>query len=211
MIQMMVAGWVHFKNTEMEKEKVLTEDDFYLKYHCEYNRVLQAKLAAEEDNGRTTIADMGSYGGCMYETYGEEYKRVEEMLVGNHKRIWTIITCGEWEGICAGWHYINRTGYLITEEEWETGDEVYVTWDTSELREQWESLPLEALHELIGMEICDMGDDGEDVRDDNFYIWEEMDELRRDEILQKYKEQIDGKKEQEEEPPHHCGLDTTES
>lgn len=168
------------------EEKVLTDDDFYAKYHPEFNKVLQ-----KERKPGIKSEDLCSYGGCMYETFGEEYEIVQAMCKENPKRVWTIITVGEWEGICAGWHYVNRTGYLITDEEWENDNETYVSWDNTELHEQWDSLPVEALEEVIGEALQHRTEmDLEEIRDENFYKWEELGEQERDRILEKYKNQI---------------------
>ena len=163
----------------------LTDDDFFSKYTCEYNRVMQSKLAEQEDNGRTTIEDMAPYNGCMYETYDEEYQRVKEMVAQNPKRVWTIINCDGWEGIVAGWHWINRTGYLITEQEWSSEEEEYTCYDNSELREQWDSLPAEAIEEVTSIKVTGE-DDLEEVKDEEFYQWEELDEEYREEIMNRY-------------------------
>jgi len=59
--------------------------------------------------------------GCMFETYGPELDFVQSQ---NPKTIWTLID-GENDNIVyiAGFHLVNRIGYLITEVPWETGDE----------------------------------------------------------------------------------------
>ena len=100
------------------------DDVFYEKYNPEYNQLLLAKkeyfelgLAAE---------DMCSFGGCMYETYGDELERVLQMVGENPKRVWTIIECDDTVTICSGFHYVNRMGYLITAEEWTDDNEHYL-------------------------------------------------------------------------------------
>lgn len=171
-----------------EKKEQLTDEDFFSKYTCEYNQIKQRELAAQEDNGRTTIADMTPYEGRMYETFDEEYARVKEVLDSNPRRIWTLIDNNDgWTGICAGWHYVNRMGYFITEEEYQNENEEYTCYDTTELREQWDKLPMEAI-----LEIGDVQEDEiesmepEDIRDEYFYCWEELDEETRDNTLAKY-------------------------
>jgi hypothetical protein len=103
--------------------KKLTEDQFYAKYNPEINQVL-LKSKAEGINPE----DITAYGGCMYETYGEEYERVKQIALENPKRVWTILDPGGRHlVIAAGYHYVNRFGYLITEEEWSDPMEEY--WD----------------------------------------------------------------------------------
>lgn len=72
------------------------------------------------------IDDNASFDGCMFETYGEELEFVKEMAKKN--RVVTIIEsdegCEEDEDgfitpsmyFVSGMHFVNRIGYLITEE-----------------------------------------------------------------------------------------------
>lgn len=68
-----------------------------------------------------------SFGGCMYETYSPEIDYVFE-LSKTTKKVWTIIE-GDHDTISysAGFHYVNRLGFLVTEKEWETGTEEVMT------------------------------------------------------------------------------------
>ncbi len=87
----------------------MTEDEFYDVYKPQKNH----------------LNDNASFDGCMYEAYGEEVKYVFE-LAGRENRVWTIIE-GDDDGKLyyeAGFHYVNRLGFLVTEKEWETGDEL---------------------------------------------------------------------------------------
>ena len=52
----------------------------------------------------------------MYETYGEE---LEYVIKTDSKYIWTLIQGDMCEIILAGYHYVNRLGYYITEVPWE--------------------------------------------------------------------------------------------
>lgn len=61
-----------------------------------------------------------SYDGCMFETYGEEKEFVAKQ---HHKKIWTIVDAEGELVIIAGWHFVNRMGYLITEKEWDNEDD----------------------------------------------------------------------------------------
>lgn len=176
----------------MQDNKKLTDDDFYNKYTCLYNQIKQAELNKDDDNGQLTIADMAPYDGCMYETYGSELDYVRGVVYKNPKTVWTIIDNNDgWYGIVAGYHWVNRQGYLITEQEWENEYEEYTIYDSTELREQWDSLPKEAI-----MIICDIeyiGDTPEELqwyKDENFYKWEEISEEIREEIMNKFKSGI---------------------
>jgi hypothetical protein len=52
----------------------------------------------------------------MFETYGEEVEFVRNY---DPKYVWTNLTGDESDLICAGYHYVNRIGYYITEVPWE--------------------------------------------------------------------------------------------
>lgn len=123
-----------------------------------------------------------------WETYGEEYIHVLEVLSKTPKRVWTTIDCDGWYGVTAGYHYINRQQYIITNEEWETGTEEYTIYDTGPLREIWESLPKEAVEEILGYKIDHEygSDEWQEKLDDEFYIFEEYPDTQRDEIVKKY-------------------------
>jgi len=120
-----------------------------------------------------------------WETYGEELDYVRAC---NPDTIWTIIDNNDgWYGIVAGYHYVNRMSYLVTVEPWTDENEEYTIYDTTELREQWDKLPKEAIMEVCGIEY--IGDDPDELelyKDDNFYEWEEMSEQDRDNTLAKY-------------------------
>jgi len=90
------------KQIIMAKKKQKTDDDFYEKFNPIKNMV--------DDNA--------SFDGCMFETYGEELMFVQEVNSGCPKKVWTILDCDGNLYIGAGYHHINRMGYLITEEEW---------------------------------------------------------------------------------------------
>lgn len=105
-------------------EKQATDTDFYDKYTTQHNQVLLKELYSLGDTGSILPEDMCSFGGCMYETFGEELDYVRTMP---NKRIWTIVdTDGDDLLIIAGFHFVNRLGYLITDEEWEDEFEEYL-------------------------------------------------------------------------------------
>ena len=62
-----------------------------------------------------------SWSGYMFETYGEEEEFIKQYP--NERCIWTYMDTGD-GGTCvgAGWHFVNRIGYFITENEWTDED-----------------------------------------------------------------------------------------
>jgi calcineurin-like phosphoesterase family protein len=100
-------------------EKQLTIEDFYNKYTTEHNQVLLKTLKEG-----ISPDDMCSFGGCMYETFGEEVEYVKQVP---NNRIWTVVD-GDGDDliIIAGYHFVNRLGYLITNEAWEDEYEEYI-------------------------------------------------------------------------------------
>jgi len=85
----------------------ITEDNFYEVFKPQQNH----------------LDDNASFDGCMYETFGEEVDYVFN-LAKTTKRVWTIIE-GDDDTIfyCAGFHYVNRIGFLVCEVEYEDGQE----------------------------------------------------------------------------------------
>ena len=92
--------------------KKKTDDDFYEKFNPIKNH----------------IDDNASFDGCMFETYGEELEFVQKTKETKPKTIWTILDCNGKLYVGAGYHYVNRFGYLITEEEW-TDEEQEMDYD----------------------------------------------------------------------------------
>ena len=56
----------------------------------------------------------------MYETYGEEVEFVQK---ADNRYIWTYLQGDESDLVCAGYHYVNRLGYYISEIPWENEDD----------------------------------------------------------------------------------------
>ena len=52
----------------------------------------------------------------MFETYGEEVEFVSKY---DPKYVWTYLQGDMSDLICAGYHYVNRLGYYITEVPWD--------------------------------------------------------------------------------------------
>jgi len=89
------------------------------------------KLTEEQFDGYFTLVDNhidtnASFDGKMFETYGSELELVREMAKQN--RVITIIESDEGSDVdeegftspnmyyVSGMHFVNRIGYLITEE-----------------------------------------------------------------------------------------------
>jgi hypothetical protein len=96
----------------------LTEDEFYERF----NPIKNHFYSNPEDC---------SYDGCMFETYGKEVDYIKELMAdGGKASVWTII---ETEGnfyFVSGWHYVNRFGYLVTNEPVPEDEEYEVKLDT---------------------------------------------------------------------------------
>ena len=61
-----------------------------------------------------------SFGGLMFETYGEEYDYVAAIGLKEPNRIWTYIDDEEGHTcIVNGWAFVNRIGYFITEKPYD--------------------------------------------------------------------------------------------
>ena len=93
-------------------------ETFEEKYKPQINHILKAKYPKDEPTGLT------GWGGIMYETYGDEYDYVREVAEKEPKRVWTLVDGDNGElVIIAGWHFVNRMNYVITEKPWLTGAE----------------------------------------------------------------------------------------
>jgi len=164
-------------------KKVLTETDFFNKYNIEYNQVLQKELSKQEDNDQTTIEDLAPFEGCMYETYGEEFERVKEVLAKSPKKIWTLIDNNNgWFGIVAGFYIVNRVGYLISENEWSDENEEYVIQDDNEFNCWFDNLPASEKIKIIkDANITDMRGIME--------TWVDLDYYEKEFLFTKYNQQ----------------------
>ena len=85
---------------------MISEDEFWEKFKPVKNHFLP--------NG-------APFSDCMFETFGEELEFVRKQ---KPEHIWTILE-GDDDTLFygAGYHLVNRLGYLITEVPWITGDE----------------------------------------------------------------------------------------
>ena len=71
---------------------------------------------------KNTIAD---YRDIAFETYGDEVKFVCDQ---DPKKIWTEVDGDYGTYIIAGYHYVNRMQYYVTEEAWEDEYTEIPTW-----------------------------------------------------------------------------------
>ena len=91
-------------------------DNFYEKYHPLPNHFY-------------TNPEDCPWDGCMLETYDREIEYV--LSFANNpalqRNLWTIVEGDDGQVcICAGYHLVNRMGYLITDEPWGDEGECYV-------------------------------------------------------------------------------------
>lgn len=99
----------------------VSEEEFYDKYVPKTNHIL---LADKDDNIDET--DIAPFGGKLYETFGPEYDYIRSMSMNDEtkKHIWTIVeNDDETFSAIAGFHIVNRYGFMITERPWKTGEE----------------------------------------------------------------------------------------
>jgi hypothetical protein len=98
----------------------ISEDTFHSEYKPVINHIVRAKAAPEIGD-----AEICSFGGSMYETYGrqESYVRGMAQDAKTKKRVWTVVDVDGELCIIAGFHFVNRFGYIITEKEWVSGGE----------------------------------------------------------------------------------------
>lgn len=78
----------------------LTEDEFFAQF-----KPIKNHLVPET-----------SYEGCMFETYGAELEEVKKALASNPLTIWTIVSVDGEMIISQGYNFVDRVGYLITEQ-----------------------------------------------------------------------------------------------
>lgn len=79
----------------------LPEDEFYEKYTPTINHLVHD----------------APFGGTMYETYGVEIDFINDFKDSEHKaKLWTIVEAEGKMFYVSGYHYVNRFGYIITEE-----------------------------------------------------------------------------------------------
>jgi len=90
---------------------IISEDKFWEDYKPQKNH----------------LDDNAGFDGCLYETFGEEVKYVFE-LAKKENRVWTVIEGDEGMVYSAGFHYVNRLGFFVTEKPYDS-EEDYVEVD----------------------------------------------------------------------------------
>jgi len=148
------------------EEKVMTIDDFEKKYKLVKNH----------------LDENASHDGCMFETFGENLGYVYTQVP--NKRVWTVIDSDGWYGIIAGFHFVNRLGFLVTEEEWEQDDEQYVISDEGPVNEWFFELPVEEQKKLFPDLLPSTGIEIEDQLED---AWHDNCVDEKEDIMNKYK------------------------
>lgn len=98
--------------------ETITLDKFFADYKPQINHIVRAKT-----NSDIADEDITSWSGCMYETYGEELDYINSFfkhrnLFLHQRQIWTIIENDDDLVVQAGYHLVNRMGYIVTEKSW---------------------------------------------------------------------------------------------
>jgi len=158
-----------------QEGKSLTYDDFLEKYTCVEN----------------PFTEGGSFNNCMFETYGEEYQLVVKQVGLYPASVWTVIDCDGWFGITAGYHWINRIGYLITEEEWKTDDEEFTICDEGPVNDWFYDLEVEEQKKVFIERNLHL-DPTKDIADQLTDTWNDFCVDEKEELMEKYKNKNNG-------------------
>lgn len=70
--------------------------------------------------------ESASWGGLMFETYGDDLAMVLTVAEKEPHRVWTWVDSDDGSYIINGFHIVNRIGYFITDMEWKNGDRIEV-------------------------------------------------------------------------------------
>ena len=104
----------------------LTEEQFEAMFTQQINHIERALADKSIDD-----EDICSFGGTMYETFGEELEYVKEMAKQN--RVVTIIEGDDGEEhatifYTSGYHLVNRLGFLVLDKPYTHEFEVKLDW-----------------------------------------------------------------------------------
>ena len=102
------------------------------------------------------IDNNASFNNTMFETYGDELAFV---LSQPHEKIWTYIESDGNLYVIAGYHFVNRLGYFITEKEWES-EALFITIQEEKeytvtitatyfVRAEYEDIALDRVYEAL--------------------------------------------------------------
>lgn len=121
----------------------MTEDEFYKEFNCVKNH----------------LDSNASFDGCMFETYGADLLHIQELCKSDVMKhcVWTIIEAEGKFFYVSGFHYVNRFGYLITEEPVKDGLEIEVAIDT-EVDKQPETRTAKLVEEITVVDPDSKGD-----------------------------------------------------
>ena len=157
----------------MQDNKELTYDDFLEKYTPLNNHFC-----------RTAAHD-----GCMFETFGHELDFVRAC---DPQHVWTLIDNNDgWYGVSAGLHFVNRIGYLITEEEWQDGTEEFTICDEGPVNDWFNDLEVEEQKKVFGdrdLRINKLLNIGDQLQD----TWNDLCVDEKEELMENYKNQNNG-------------------
>lgn len=78
---------------------------------------------------QNSLVEGASFDGRMFETYGKEWDFIRSV---EPDRIWTIRDSDGVMSITAGVGFVDRLGYLVTEKNWDTGNEFVKLSDEEE-------------------------------------------------------------------------------
>ena len=98
---------------------------------------------------KNLIDKNSGWDGCMFETYGEELIHVQRIQAQSPWRVWTWVNTDSGSSLCAGFHFCNRIGFIITNENWSTDSEFYVVDNEEEKEQEAQNLVLMNLSNLI--------------------------------------------------------------
>ena len=127
------------------------------------------------------------FDGSMFETYGTELEFVNSINETEPKRVWTLIDCDGWYGICAGYHWINRIGYVITEENWESETEEYVICNEGPVNEWFDRLAPSVMAEIMDIDQSLTPEEKDDKARD---AWYDLGVDEKEEIMNNYKSKL---------------------
>ena len=65
--------------------------------------------------------EFASWNGQMFETFGDEHEMVLSVATREPRRVWTLVDTADGQFIVNGYHQVNRIGYFVTENAWDSG------------------------------------------------------------------------------------------
>lgn len=83
-------------------------------------KISEDQFEAEFKPRKNPFLRSAPFNDWMLETYGKE---LEHVRAQDPAHIWTIVEAEEKLFYVAGFHFVNRLGYIITEKPWVSGTE----------------------------------------------------------------------------------------